>query len=162
VKGGSDNQVSDNLITANNRPNNARPGTDNAGIPPGLGIAINGADNTLVSHNTISDNDFAAVAISNLCIGGNVDCSQPLDVDPVPDGNRILQNRIFGNAANPSGPFGDLAADIVYLPDTATEKSHGNCFRDNGANLSVSPKGVVLPSCSSPPPVRLPILLDEP
>jgi parallel beta-helix repeat protein len=154
VKGGAGNVVANNLITANNRPNGAKPGTDNAGIPPGLGIAINGADATLVTHNTITDNEFAAITISNLCIGGNVDCSQPLDVDPVPDGNRIIDNRIAGNASSPSGQFGSLSADIIYLPDTATEKSQGNCFRGNG-NLRVAPAGAILATCPITPPLRV-------
>jgi hypothetical protein len=146
VKDGADNLVEGNLIQANNRPNTARPDTDNAGIPPGIGIAINGSDTTLVTRNTITDNEFAGVTISNLCIGGNVDCSQPLDVDPIPDGNQIVRNTIARNGAKPSGQFGGFAADVIYLADTPTQKSHGNCFQDNTPGLSVMP-AMVLPSC---------------
>jgi len=154
VKVGSDNLVQGNVIIDNNRPNMASPDSDNASIPPGLGIAINGSDSTLVQGNTITDNDFAGVAISNACIGGNIDCSQPLDIDPTPDFNRIVDNTIARNGANPSGPFGDLAADIIYLPDSGDRISRGNCFRNNGNGLTVNPPGP-LPICPPSIPPRL-------
>lgn len=147
VKEGSDNLVSGNVLSGNNRPNQAPPDSDNAMIPPGLGIAINGSDSTLVTGNIITDNDFAGVAISNVCIGGNVDCALPLDIDPTPDFNRIVHNRLARNGANPSGPFGSLAADIVYLPDSGSHRSRGNCFLDNGSDLTVMPPGP-LPTCA--------------
>jgi parallel beta-helix repeat protein len=151
VKIGTDNLVADNDLHDNNRPNMAPPDSQNAQIPPGLGLVINAADRTLVTGNTITGNGFAGIAISNGCIGGNIDCSQPLDIDPTPDFNRIVDNMVAGNGTSQTPVFGTTGADIIYLPDSGTRVSRGNCFRDNGVDLTVTASGP-LPICPSPPP----------
>jgi len=157
VKIGTDNLVANNNLHDNNRANPAPPGSQNAMTPPGIGLVINGADHTLITGNSITGNEFAGIALSNACIGGNIDCSQPLDIDPTPDFNQIVHNRIAGNGTNAAPQFGTTGADIIYLPDSGTRISTGNCFADNGNGLTVTASGS-LPVCPAPR-TQLPIIV---
>jgi parallel beta-helix repeat protein len=132
TKVAADNEISRNEVTDNNRPNTSPPGTETAQIPSGIGIIINGADRTLVSHNRVERNGFAGLTITDFCIGDPGACAEPgFDIDPHPEANRIVENRFAGNAI-----------DVVFAPGGGT----GNCFDGNRpANLHST--GAALPSC---------------
>ena len=127
----ADNTVSHNMISDNNRPNTGA-GTDTEGLEPGIGIVINGADRTLVTHNLIEQHDLAGLTIVDFCIGDPSACANPgLAIDPSPDGNQVIHNR-----------FVDDATDVILLPGAGT----GNCFAHNRPDPLVSIG--MLPSCS--------------
>jgi hypothetical protein len=151
----ADNLVESNSFHDNNQPNAAPPGSDVSNLVPGIGISIDGADLTLVRRNTIAGNKFAGLTLSNGCIGGNYDCGGPLDIDPAPDGNQVIDNRFIANGTDHSGPTGAAAADVIFLPDSGSSKGVGNCFSGNTegpGGLTSTPRGR-LPSC--PPRTRL-------
>ena len=147
----ADNVVELNFIHDNNLPNAAPPGSDVSNLVPGIGISIDGADRTLVQRNTISGNKFAGLTISNGCVGGNYDCGGPLDIDPAPDFNRVIDNRFVDNGA----PNRAAAADVIFFPDFGPSRGVGNCFAGNSPGLSSTPPGR-LPSCPTRVP-RLPV-----
>jgi hypothetical protein len=112
-----DNEVSGNVVRDNNRPNSAPPGAETAALVPGIGIIVNGADRTLIAQNTVRGHRLAGLTLVNFCVGEPAECADPaLDIDPVPDGNRVIANRFAANAA-----------DVIFLPGTGKD----NCFIRN-------------------------------
>ena len=112
----SDNFVTGNTITDNNRPNTAPPSQDTSQIPPGIGFILEGADRTYVANNQITDNKFAGLTLVSPCAADPAFCTPPIDFDPNPDGNRVVMNTFKGNGV-----------DVIYLPDNG----QGNCFAAN-------------------------------
>ena len=132
VKVESDNVVTDNVLADNNRPNTAPPGYETAMLPAGIGLVMDAPDRTLVARNRITGNTFVGLTLVNFCIGepGGV-CGPGLDIDPYPDGNRVVQNQFQGNAI-----------DVLYFPASG----QGNCFaRNQPADLNAA--GTTLPAC---------------
>ena len=127
----ADNQVVHNKVHDNNRPNSAGPDHETHDLVPGIGIIIDGADRTQLADNTISGHQAAGMTLVDFCTGRTA-CSDPgLDIDPRPDGNKIVHNQFAGNRT-----------DVIYLPDGG----QGNCFaRNRPATLSVF--GDPLPAC---------------
>lgn len=124
----TDNTVTANLIADNNRPNSGT-GSDTSAILPGIGLIIDGADRTLVSHNRIEGHTLAGLTLVNYCL--EQDCSDPnLNIDPNPDGNRIVANRFSGDASN-----------VLFLPGAG----QGNCFAHNRPDPLVTT--ATLPVC---------------
>ena len=111
-------------------PNSSDPEDITAVFPPGLGILLVGADTTTVTENKVTDNGFAGIAVTSLCLAFTLQgqACPPLDVDPNPDHNRIVRNRSTGNGKVFTGnPFlesvrGDLLWDGSGV---------GNCWSDN-------------------------------
>jgi parallel beta-helix repeat protein len=133
-------RVSFNSSHDNNRPNTADPNDELAVLPPGIGVLVSGADQTSVAFNDVRNNNQAGIAVVSLCLlfalEGAPSCP-PLDVDPSPDGNRIVFNRVIGNGTAPGLP--GLNGDLVWDGSGA-----GNCWSFNRFGSSVpSP----LPSC---------------
>lgn len=117
VRVAEDNEVIGNMVRDNNRPNSAPPGEETAALVPGIGIIVNGADRTLVAQNTIRGHRVAGLTVVDFCVGEPAECTDPaLDIDPVPDGNRVIANRFAANAA-----------DVIFLPGTGRD----NCFIRN-------------------------------
>ncbi len=127
-------KIVDNHVHDNNEPNSAPPGSMPAELPPGGGILVLGVDRVTVSKNRVENNDFFGIGGIDYCIavlGSSFDCGvNPPDVESAPDGNRIIDNEVTGNASNPSGPFAPLAADILWLGGA------NNCFSDNTTNTT--------------------------
>ena len=127
----ADNTVSHNMIADNNRPNSGA-GSDTEGLVPGIGLVINGADRTLVTHNVIEQHELAGLAIVDFCIGDPAACADPnLPIDPSPDGNQVIHNRFTDNATN-----------VLLVPGAGT----GNCFEHNRPDPLVTTG--TLPACS--------------
>ena len=127
----SSNAVSDNTFESNNRPNTASPDEDTSQIVPGIGLILEGADDTVVARNRFINNGMAGMVLVSPCLVDPPFCTPPIDFDPNPDGNRVIKNTFGGNGT-----------DVIYLPGNG----HGNCFARNiPATLSVV--GGPLPAC---------------
>lgn len=136
--------VASNRIHDNNRVNTADPDDFIAVLPSGIGILLNGADTTTVTLNVVEGNQFAGIGVASLCLAfalqGQPELCAELDVDPNPDGNRIVGNVVVGNATVPTGtPLDALMGDLAW-----DGSGTGNCWSGNRFGSSVpSP----LPSC---------------
>jgi nitrous oxidase accessory protein NosD len=127
----SDNFVTDNVFRDNNRPNTAPPGLETAGLPRGMGLIVVGADRTLIARNLIAGSAFAGLSFTGFCISAPGACAHPLDINPTPEMNRIVDNRFEGNAN-----------DVIYLP----LGGKGNCFAHNRPK-TLKTAGAPLPVC---------------
>ena len=127
----SGNVVAGNIIENNNRPNTASPDEDTSQIVPGIGLILEGADDTLITRNRFNNNGLAAMALLSPCVVDPPFCTPPIDFDPNPDRNRVSRNTFANNLT-----------DVVYLPGNG----EGNCFAKNSpAALNVV--GGPLPAC---------------
>jgi nitrous oxidase accessory protein NosD len=127
----ADNTVAFNVIRDNNRQNTAPLGAENAMIPPGIGLTINGADRTRVVGNRFKRNGFVGLIIVNFCVGDPAACMTPvLTIDPNPDGNRVIGNHFVRNLVN-----------VLYAPGAG---AGGNCF---ARNRPASVDAATLPAC---------------
>jgi len=134
-----DTTVALNKIHDNNRANTADPEDQVAAFPPGIGILLVGADTTTVSGNHVTRNGSLGLGVVNPCLGRSCD---GFNVDPNPDGNRIVGNVIQGNgtALPTSSPMAALRpADLLW--DGTGED---NCWQFNVFTTSVPP---ALPAC---------------
>jgi parallel beta-helix repeat protein len=130
--------VATNRVHDNNRENTAEADDIIAVLPSGIGILLSGADTSRVTLNDVRGNQFAGIAVVSLCLAFELQGQQcpELDVDPDPDGNRIVGNRVTANGSVPPGP---LSADLVW-----DGRGVGNCWSRNGhATSAPSP----LPAC---------------
>ncbi len=134
--------VSRNRVYENNRANSAEPGDIMAVLPSGIGILLVGADTSTVSLNRVTSNNFAGIGVVSLCLGlalEGLPCDG-LDVDPFPDGNRVVHNLVQGNGTVPTGtPLDAFLADLAW-----DGSGTGNCWEANSFGTSVPP---VLPAC---------------
>ena len=135
--------VAFNHIQDNNRPNTGEPGDPLAALPPGIGILLLGADNTTVTANAVTGNQYVGVGVASFCLALALQ-GQPcagLDIEPNPDGNRIVGNIVRGNGTVPiPNPLLDsLRADLAW-----DGTGIGNCWKSNTFGTSVPP---VLPAC---------------
>jgi parallel beta-helix repeat protein len=127
----ADNSVTRNVFADNNRPNSG-PGSETEDLVPGIGVVIDGADRTVLSHNLVTKHQLSGLTLVNYCIGDPDACTDPrLAIDPYPDGNRVLRNRFVANTAN-----------VIFIPGAGQD----NCFKGNRPSL-LDPN-VSLPSCS--------------
>jgi hypothetical protein len=104
-----------------------------------------GADTTTVSGNLIKRNGFVGLGVVSLCLGLALQ-GQPctgLDVEPNPDGNRIVGNVVQGNGTVPlaGSPLDVFRADLLW--DGAGQ---GNCWLLNVSTTSVPP-ALLLSAC---------------
>jgi parallel beta-helix repeat protein len=132
--------VSFNTVQSNNRVNTAEAGDITAAIPSGTGILLLGADTTTVQANEISGNKFTGIAVASVCTGLallGLPCTG-LDIDPNPDDNKIIGNRLTNNGTAPS-PLPIPPADLLWDGTGA-----GNCWSLNRYSTSFP---ATLPSC---------------
>jgi len=132
----SENVVRGNVIEDNNRPNTASPENDTSQIPPGIGLILEGADQTLIKRNMITNNGFAGMTLVNPCLAAPDFCAPPIDFDPHPDLNHVIRNTFAGNNI-----------DVIYLPGGG----EGNCFAKNKP-AALSAVGGPLPGCRTDMP----------
>lgn len=136
--------VAFNRVHENNRPNTAEPGDLLAVLPPGIGILLSAADSTTVTLNEVEGNGFAGIAVASICLAftlqGVTSCPD-LGIEPNPDQNRIMLNRVLNNGMASTGipQLDALRADLLW-----DGSGTGNCWSGNRFGSSVlSP----LPSC---------------
>ncbi len=134
--------VSFNEVHDNNRPNTAEPGDILGVFPSGIGILLTAADTTIVRKNIVTGNQFSGVGVASLCLALSLlgQSCDAVDVDPLPDGNRITGNVVKGNGTQPiPSPLDAFRADLSW-DGTGT----GNCWKGNAFGTSVPSQ---LPSC---------------
>lgn len=145
-------KIQDNWVHDNNRANSAPPGSMAAGIPPGGGILLLGVDQTVIQKNLVENNDFYGVAIVDYCLaqgGTPFNCTDnPPDVEPIPQGNRVLRNTFTNNgtAPDPTHPLASFAADMVYIILPGGPLT-GNCFDRNTYDTYGALQGFFPPPC---------------
>ena len=127
----SDNVVARNIFENNNRPNTASPDEDTSQIIPGIGVILEGADNTLLTRNHFNNNGLAGLTLVSPCVVDPPFCAPPIDFDPNPDGNRVTRNAFDANNT-----------DVIYLPGAG----QGNCFAKN-TPVPLTTGGSPLPTC---------------
>lgn len=127
----SGNVVAGNVIENNNRPNSASPYEDTAQILPGIGLILEGADDTRIARNHFSNNSLAGMTLLSPCTVDAAFCTPPIDFDPNPDLNRVIRNTFAGNTV-----------DVIYLPGAG----QGNCFKKNSP-ATLNAVGGPLPAC---------------
>jgi parallel beta-helix repeat protein len=142
-----------NHIHDNNKENTAREGAILSTVPAGTGILHVGVDDSLISDNTVENNDFIGIAVVDYCLavfGGPFDCSVDPEVSPgfvadnAASNNQVVDNVLTNNGTNPdpTSPFAFAAGDLGLL----TLGDNGNCFSGNSFATFTSTLGV-LPAC---------------
>ena len=138
-----DTRIVGNQVYDNNRQNTADPDDLLGALPPGIGVLLTGADRTRVSGNAITGNQFAGIGVTSVCLAFALQgqACDGLDIEPNPDGNRIVGNLVLGNGAVPVGiaVLDALRADLVW-DGTGT----ANCWQGNTYATSVP---APLPGC---------------
>ncbi len=135
--------VANNTVRDNNRANTANPDDITAVIPSGTGILLVGGHTATVTLNEVDGNNFTGIAVASLCLALALQGSActGLDVDPDPNGNRIISNQLEKNGTLPQpDPFFDsLRADLIW-----DGSGTGNCWSKNQFATSVP---ALLPAC---------------
>jgi parallel beta-helix repeat protein len=124
------NTIEHNVVVDNDRPNTCTdPEEAVCAVPQGTGILLMATDDNLVQGNRVEGNDSYGVAVANICLAQELpaEVCAVLDIDPDPDGNRVVGNRVTGNGggAAPTLP-------PVFAVDLAWDGSgDGNCWSRN-------------------------------
>jgi parallel beta-helix repeat protein len=140
------NVLRDNRVTANNRANTCSEPTEVVcGVPTGTGVLILAADRNRVRDNIVTSNDTVGIAVANYCVVRAIPAAEceTLDIDPDPDGNRVIRNLAIGNGDAPDLerlPIPAAAADLAW--DTT---GTANCWSDNAIGTTFP---ATLPACS--------------
>jgi parallel beta-helix repeat protein len=147
VKTASDIVLMNNAVHDNNRPNLAQDGFEQS-VPSGSGILIVGTDQTTVQNNGVTGNAFVGIGVANTGLLAELTGVPIDDIDPFPDGVRILSNDVSGNGG--AQPIPTLPPGVDLLWDGTGEAScwSGNDFQ---TSLNLDRLGGVpspaLPSC---------------
>jgi parallel beta-helix repeat protein len=143
VKVNQDNVIAKNVVRDNDRENTClEPDEAVCLVPPGTGILLMAVDDNRVTKNRVTGNDSYGIAVTNICVAQNLppDVCAALDIEPNPDGNRILRNTATGNGLNP-----DPAVPSVFTVDLAWDGTGSdNCWSRNVFDTSFPPS---LPEC---------------
>ena len=145
VKTSHDIVVSKNYIHDNNHINFSSPGGGFENyIPSGVGVLNLGSDRTIIKENLIKNNNFLGLAtVSTLVLGAlaGLPSSAFADIEPNPDGNKIIQNTLVNNGTvAPAGiPF--PAVDLLW-----DGSGLNNCWSNN---IFTSSYPSPLPGCGT-------------
>ena len=143
VKTSSNIIVVANHVTNNNHINFAEPGGFNFFIPTGSGILLVGTDNTLVEDNKVKDNNSVGIAtVSSLLLGALAGLPPEAfaDIEPNPDGVKVIDNNLSNNGNAPPPGIGLPGADLFW-----DGSGTNNCWSNNKFASSFP---TVLPSCN--------------
>jgi parallel beta-helix repeat protein len=143
VKENSDNRIDHNRAFRNNKANTCvEPEDTVCAVPPGTGILLLATDRNRVVANKVTGNNSFGIAVSNYCLGTNTPAPEcaALDIEPNPDGNRILNNTVTGNGSAPAPTLPAVFAVDLAWDTTGTD----NCWAGNQANTSFPAS---LPAC---------------
>ena len=142
VKTSSDVLVARNRVHDNNHPNFAPPGDLASFVPTGSGILVVGADRVTVEENLVTGNQFTGIGLASTLVLGQLAGLPPEafgDIEPDPDGDRIVHNRVVGNGTVASPIPLIPAADLLFVP-----AGSGNCWSHNRFGTSFPDP---LPAC---------------
>src|SRR5215468_5879834 len=107
------------------------------------GIYVGQSHNVRDDHNLVRGNNSFGIIVANLCSAFHLSPAQcaALGIDPNPDGNHIVFNKVTGNGASPSPLLAPLpGADLLWDGAGA-----GNCWAGNVARSTFPAQ---LPGCS--------------
>jgi len=143
IKTSTNVYVGYNHVYKNNHENFGEEGSTESVVPSGLGILVLGTDETTVEHNTVTDNNFSGITVFStlvlVALGGAT--PDQFDIEPNPDGTRIIKNVVQQNGAAP--PVLDIPLPGVDLLWDGS--GIGNCWSDNVFKTSYP---APLPSCN--------------
>lgn len=127
AKKGEDCTVRNNYVHDNNHANFGDPTAVVAQVPPGLGMLIMAADNTLVTKNRIEGNGSVGVAIIGLDV-----LTKEMDpaIERKSDDTRLIDNTYKNNGKSPSEKFKQVVMEPTLSKggDLAWDGSGtGNC-----------------------------------
>jgi hypothetical protein len=144
------NDLINNWIHDNNRPNGARPGSILGFFPTGQGILFAGVDDSLISGNLVENNGFVGIAIADYCgalsqtpfrcpDGPDDDFPLGFLLAQAAENNTVVGNFLANNAYNPDpdpdnnpNGFAFAAADLSLLTvPPPMPPYHNNCFEGN-------------------------------
>lgn len=137
-----------NQARDNNLPNFADGGFEQF-VPPGSGVLIVGTDATTVQDNIVTNNSFVGVGLANTGVLAEL-AGVPLgDLEPFPDGARILHNEVTGNGGAQPIPFIPPGVDLLWDGTGADNCWSGNTF-ETSLNLDLlgGMPSPTLPACS--------------
>jgi parallel beta-helix repeat protein len=123
--------VADNQVMDNNLPNFGGGGFE-AIVPAGTGILVIGIDEVTVERNEVRGNQFVGIAVANTGLVAQL-AGVPLDVEPFPDGTRVIGNTVLGNGGSQPIPFLPAGTDLLW-DGTGT----GSCWERNRAGTTLN------------------------
>jgi parallel beta-helix repeat protein len=143
VKANSDNRLDHNRARRNDKANTCVDPDDVVClVPPGTGMLVIAADRNRLEANRVTGNRSIGIGVANYCIATGAppaDCAG-LDINPDPDGNRIVSNAVTGNATSPDASLPSLFAVDLAWDGTGA----GNCWSGNRAGTTFP---AALPAC---------------
>jgi parallel beta-helix repeat protein len=92
------NRVHHNWVLHNNTPNFGDPDAIVGQLPYGMGILVMGADDTVVENNWVRGNHSSGIGVIRLA---SEESAKDPELEPMPDGTRVLFNYAVGNGAKP-------------------------------------------------------------
>jgi parallel beta-helix repeat protein len=121
--------VSGNFIHDNNLANSATGGIE-ALVPAGTGILIIGADKVTVQFNVVTGNQFIGIGLVSSTILTALGGISTADIEPNPDGDRIVGNIVLGNGTGPAPIPAILptGADLIWDGSGSDNLWIGNVF----------------------------------
>lgn len=144
TKTSSNIMVSNNHVYNNNHVNFSEPGGGFENfVPSGSGILIVGTDQTTVQDNNVGDNHFVGIAtVSTLILGslGGIPPEAFADIEPNPDGARIISNVLSNNGSVPPANIPLPGVDLLW-----DGSGSNNCWKDN---IFKSSFPSILPTCN--------------
>jgi plastocyanin len=126
-------------VLHNNTPNFGDPESIIGALPYGIGMLIMGADDTLVENNWVRGNHSSGIGVIRLAPD---ESAKDPELEPLPDGNRVLFNYAVGNGAKPH-------PTIVKSYGGGLDFAWDGAGRDNCASLPESSlrRGAPLAAC---------------
>ncbi len=115
-------QIIANSVARNNRLAPEPPGTGVfRAVSSGTGIVNLGGDNVMMRQNLVLRNRALGIQIAS-----NPFVMEDARVDPLPNGNQVIDNISLQNVPSPPESGATPGGDIVY-----DGSGTGNCFADN-------------------------------
>jgi parallel beta-helix repeat protein len=144
VKASSNILLTKNQVENNNHINFAEEGGGfESAVPSGCGILIVGTDKTIAKDNKVTGNHTTGIAVVSSVILGSLAGLPPeafADIEPNPDGTRIVSNTVTNNGTAP--PLGLPLPGVDLLWDGS---GSDNCWSNNTYGSSYP---AALPSCN--------------
>jgi len=146
IKTSTNVHVANNHVYNNNHVNFGGADGLESDIPTVIGILVLGTDQTVVENNQVTGNSFSGIVVfSTLVLSVIADVPPEVilaDIEPYPDGDKIISNNLHNNGFNPPVIPGLPLPGVDLLWDGS---GNNNCWSNNIYTTSApSP----LPSCN--------------
>jgi hypothetical protein len=131
-----------NHVQDNNHENFSAPPEMESVLPSGVGILIVGVDHAMLYDNHVKNHMFTGIALVSTLIIGSLANLPPEafgDIEPNPDGAKVIGNKVQGNGFNPPSGLPLPGVDLLW-----DGSGNNNCWKNNVFTTSYpSP----LPAC---------------